>query len=375
MAENTSLIALINAYIKRNSNQEITGPVLNGVLRAIAYALSTPFIGEDGYWYAYNAETGVFEKTDTPAQGPVGPVGVTEAGASIDSSIGTPSVEVSLNGTRLDFSFHNLKGQKGDAGNPGITNAVVTVDATIGTPSVSANIQDTTLYLAFSGLKGEQGLQGIQGVSIQSVQQVTTSIQSGGTNVIRVTLDNGQTFDFQVMNGQQGNSGYQGAAGELEVVNNLTDGGATKALSAEMGKTLKGDVDQLEAKVSELVTHHTETISLSGDLAVAAGGQDVNFYGVNFRPGRRYSITVESDTDNTGYFKIRSVNNLNVIVDITPFVTQNINGNPYTFVVVPTENYGGIDFYIRSIATAGTVSVSAARRFFVVFSESGAVRL
>jgi len=251
MAENTSLLALINAYIKKNGNQEITGPVLNGVLRAIAYALSTPFIGEDGYWYAYDAETGVFEKTDTPAQGPVGPIGVTEAGASIDSSIGTPSVEVSLNGTRLDFSFHNLKGQKGDTGNPGITNAVVTVDATIGTPSVSANIQDTTLYLAFSGLKGEQGIQGIQGVSIQSVQQVTTSIQSGGTNVIRVTLDNGQTFDFQVMNGQQGNSGYQGAAGELEVVNNLTEGGATKALSAEMGKTLDAELDQLGQKVNQ----------------------------------------------------------------------------------------------------------------------------
>lgn len=252
MAENTSLLALINAYIKKNGNQEITGPVLNGVLRAIAYALSTPFIGEDGYWYAYNAETGAFEKTDTPAQGPVGPVGVTEAGASIDSSIGTPSVEVSLNGTRLDFSFHNLKGQKGDTGNPGITNAVVTVDATIGTPSVSANIQDTTLYLAFSGLKGEQGIQGIQGVSIQSVQQVTTSVQSGGTNVIRVTLDNGQTFDFQVMNGQQGNSGYQGAAGELEIVNNLTDGGATKALSAEMGKTLDTEISQLSQELHTL---------------------------------------------------------------------------------------------------------------------------
>lgn len=40
----------------------------------------------------------------------------------------------------------------------------------------------------------------------------------------------------------QGNSGYTGAAGELEIVNNLTDGGAAKALSAEMGKSLNGKI-------------------------------------------------------------------------------------------------------------------------------------
>ena len=38
--------------------------------------------------------------------------------------------------------------------------------------------------------------------------------------------------------GPQGNSGYTGAADELEVVNNLWQGGATAALSAEMGKEL-----------------------------------------------------------------------------------------------------------------------------------------
>lgn len=43
----------------------------------------------------------------------------------------------------------------------------------------------------------------------------------------------------------QGNSGYTGAAGELEIVNNLIDGGATKALSAQMGVTLKGLLDTI----------------------------------------------------------------------------------------------------------------------------------
>lgn len=42
--------------------------------------------------------------------------------------------------------------------------------------------------------------------------------------------------------GPQGNSGYQGAADELEVVNNLTDGGEAAALSAEMGKQLGNEI-------------------------------------------------------------------------------------------------------------------------------------
>ena len=82
-------------------------------------------------------------------------------------------------------------------------------------------------------------------VGIASFEQTTTSTQDGGTNIWTVTLTNDQTFTLAVKNGNQGNSGYTGAAGELEVVNNLTDGGSTKALSAEMGKTLEGEVSQL----------------------------------------------------------------------------------------------------------------------------------
>lgn len=38
--------------------------------------------------------------------------------------------------------------------------------------------------------------------------------------------------------GEQGNSGYSGNIDELEIVNNIYDGGETAALSAEMGKYL-----------------------------------------------------------------------------------------------------------------------------------------
>ena len=49
---------------------------------------------------------------------------ISDATASIDSNIGTPSVDITLGGTDLDrtfaFEFHNLKGSKGDTGANGL---------------------------------------------------------------------------------------------------------------------------------------------------------------------------------------------------------------------------------------------------------------
>lgn len=57
-------------------------------------------------------------------------------------------------------------------------------------------ILDGAVYLYAKGDKGDTG------VGIQSVEQIQTSEVSGGTNVIRVTLTNGNTSDFEVKNGQ-----------------------------------------------------------------------------------------------------------------------------------------------------------------------------
>lgn len=85
----------------------------------------------------------------------------------------------------------------------------VTVDNTTGNPSASGIVEDSTIKLAFSGLKGETG--------------------------------------------PQGNSGYTGAADELEVVNNLEDGGGASALSAGMGKLLYEMLTIPQASDTEVV--------------------------------------------------------------------------------------------------------------------------
>lgn len=83
------------------------------------------------------------------------------------------------------------------------------------------------------------------GVGITGITE-NLSPNDGGTNDIIITFSNGQSATVHTKNGSQGNSGYTGAAGELEVVNNLVDGGATAALSAQQGKTLKGMIQDAD---------------------------------------------------------------------------------------------------------------------------------
>ena len=60
--------------------------------------------------------------------------------ATVDSNIGTPSIEVVYDGANAEFNFHNLKGAKGDKGDKGDTGAT-----------------------GATGPQGERGLQGPQG--------------------------------------------------------------------------------------------------------------------------------------------------------------------------------------------------------------------
>lgn len=111
--------------------------------------------------------------------------------------------------------------------NTGNLNVEATVDNTTGTPSVNTTVEGSTIKLAFSGLKGETG--------------------------------------------SQGNSGYQGAAGELEVVNNLIDGGESAALSAEQGKVLKEEITELSEEINGLSDKLFTSINLINPQEVDFG--------------------------------------------------------------------------------------------------------
>ena len=103
-------------------------------------------------------------------QGEQGPIGISAGfgiiNASVDNTVGTPSVDVSSSGSNqeknINFAFSNLKGEKGDKGDIGATGPYFT-------PSVS---NEGVISWTNNGeldnpssvnIKGPQGIQGIQG--------------------------------------------------------------------------------------------------------------------------------------------------------------------------------------------------------------------
>ena len=82
----------------------------------------------------------------------------------------------------------------------------------------------------FNVTNGANGQAGAQGVGITSIEKTGTS---GLVDTYTITLSNGETSTFEVTNGKDG---YD--MGLAAIVNDLTTGGTTDALSAEMGKEL-----------------------------------------------------------------------------------------------------------------------------------------
>ena len=128
--------------------------------------------------------------------------------ASVDSNVGTPSVDVSYSSGVLTLAFHNLKGVQGDQGvpgPPGVTSVSASVDNNTGIPSVEASVNAGVLTLTFHNLKGLQG-------------------------------DTGSSVAYP-----------------FTLVNNTTTDDPLQALTAAMGKYLQDQVTQLAIKLTEIM--------------------------------------------------------------------------------------------------------------------------
>lgn len=163
------------------------------------------------------------------------------------ASSGTNVITVTLSdGTQKSFNVWNgAKGDKGDTGEKGATGDAFHFDA-MGTLAGRDSYNDEAMGFAYLDTENGniyiknsdtsadwtdpipfRGEAGADGVSITSVEQTTTSTASEGTNVITVTLSDGQTFTFNVKNGSAGATGATGADGSPGVqgpagVNGLT---------------------------------------------------------------------------------------------------------------------------------------------------------
>lgn len=222
----------IDAYIKANGVNLITGPVLNAVL--------TTMLDELGEGYAFQ---GVLNTTDTPSPAADIPQAwLASAGTYLGGSITVDEGELAL----ISHTSEGWSKTTVYTASPGIDGVRVAVDEGTGTPSATGEMDGNTLVLSFHNLKGAQGPQGETGP--QGPQGPAGP--QGATGATGAQGPKGNTG----ATGPQGPQGPQGNPGSsvdypFELANNLTTDDPTMALSAAQGVVLEGEISQLQQEL------------------------------------------------------------------------------------------------------------------------------
>lgn len=373
MADFNALETLINAYIKKNGVQAITGNILNGVLRGMVSALgkgytvigvATPstdpgtMTGPCAY-YASQAGTYTNFGGLVVNDGDVAMLIYDEqtwhkevmfslsAEASVDANVGTPWVNASFENGMLTFTFGNLKGNPGDAAGFGTVNA--TVDSNIGTPGVSVQTSgpDTAknMTFQFTNLKGETGVTSV----------VCTVDNTIGTPSCAVSLVGQELhLDFSGLKGNKGDTGVS-ADYPITIYNGLDSTATDQALSAYQGKVLNDEISQLDLKLNNLaMTRYYGIFTSSADLPEDATELGYAYVGAT-APFAIYEFDGEDWTDTGATIEsIQGEPGVGFESTETPtpadgtFIIHLTNGDSITV----DMNHGHAEYYSKVVGTA-----------------------
>lgn len=233
------------------------------------------------------------QKGDTGDQGPAGAAaGFGTPSATVDSGIGTPSVEISSSGPDtakvFSFAFHNLKGDKGDTGAQGPAGAdgapgaqgpagenggyySPTVD-TSGNLTWAAS-KEGMPSVSGTNIRGPQGEQGPQGPAGQDGTQGPAG-QDGAQGPEGPQGPKGDPGDTgpQGPAGDTGPQGPAGAAATINGVNSLTLNATGGINGSQSGSTytIDGSGKQNKAKYRTVVlsssgwSSNAQTVTVQG---------------------------------------------------------------------------------------------------------------
>ena len=216
----------------------------------------------------YDTEAALTAAITNPSDGDAYGVGTSEP---YDIYIYSPSKGWVNNG-----ALQGAKGDKGDKGDTGATGPTgpqgadgvgieKVVQASRTEASGGANVM--RVYLTNGNSSEFVVYNGQSGASVVTARQTTTSNQDGGTNVVRLTGDDGTIGEILIRNGSRGSDGINGAKGDkgdpgngLECVTTAGDGAAYTATVSS--------ITSLTIGASFIMNPHTASTSTTATLNV-----------------------------------------------------------------------------------------------------------
>jgi hypothetical protein len=233
------------------------------------------------------------------------------------------------------------QGPQGPAGN-GISSAVLNADYTL-----TLNFTNGSSYTTPSirgeqgeqGPQGEDGADGADGVGIASITLVSGTHAAGTLDTYRVTLTDGNTYDFQVYNGADG----QGSPGS-QTPKHLGTGSAGTANAYAREDHVHPGFVELWSNPNPSSNFNAQTISL--DLSawsvlcvtyITATGQSRHASTIVFKDGETYFVTVGIPSTSNNYYYKRGASADNTGVTFTNGYQNTTAGASYA---VPQKIYG-----------------------------------
>ena len=162
-----------------------------------------------------------------------------------DNADGSKTLTINfVNGDKADIKFEQIKGDKGDKGEKGDQG----FKGEKGDKG-DQGLQGEQGIQGEQGLKGDKGDKGDTGLGIETIEQTTESLFDGGKNVITITLTDGTSKPFKILNGSKGSKGDTGIGiNEVKIERNVTDKMSHLLLSYDNDVTAFVDLGRVQGK-------------------------------------------------------------------------------------------------------------------------------